>query len=75
MLTNGDQNSALAEPCTFLIGGFWILYLGHHLMSTDTLDIYRALGRHIYVEYNPLGATLGTSLDVHCRLSYLSSTR
>ena len=74
MLITCDQISALAEPCTFLIGGFWILYLGHHLMSTDTLDIYRALGRHIYVEYNPLGATLGTSLDVHCHISYLLST-
>ena len=74
MLTNGDQNSALAEPCTFLFDGLWMCHLGHHLMSTDTLDIYRALDRYIYVEYNPLDATLGTSLDVHCHISYLSST-
>ena len=40
-------------------------------MSIATLAIYRALGRHIYVEYDPLDVTLGTSLDVHRHVSYL----
>ena len=75
LLINRDQLSALAEICSLPVGGFWIFYLGHPPMSTDTLDVYRALGRRTCVEYNPLGATLGTSLDVHCRLSYLSSAR
>ena len=69
---------SISSPCWNLfapIGGFWMFYLGHPLMSTDTLTVYRALGRRTCVEYNPLGATLGTSLDVHCHLSYLSSTR
>ena len=52
-----------------------MFYLGHPLMSTDTLTVYRALGVRTCVEYNPLGATLGTSLDVHRHFSYLSSTR
>ena len=74
MLITRDQLPALAGPCTFLIGGSWILHLEHHLMSIDTLGIYRALGRPINVECNPLGATLGTSLDVHCHISYSLST-
>ena len=62
LLINCDQLSALAEVCSLLIGVF-------------CMDVYRALGRRTCVECNPLGATLGTSLDVHCHLSYLLSTR
>ena len=40
-------------------------------MYIATLVIYRALGRHVYVEYDPLDVTLGTSLDVHRHVSYL----
>ena len=39
-------------------------------MSNATLAIYRALGRHIYVEYDPLDVILVTSLDVHRHVSY-----
>ena len=39
-------------------------------MSIATLAIYRALGRHIYVEYDPLDVILGTSLDAHRHVSY-----
>ena len=39
-------------------------------MSIATLAIYRALGRHIYVEYGPLDVVLVTSLDVHRHVSY-----
>ena len=62
LLINFDQLSALAEVCSLLIGVF-------------CMDVYRALGRRTCVEYNPLGATFGTSLDIHRHFSYLSSTR
>ena len=39
-------------------------------MSIATLAIYRALGRHIYVEYDILDVVLVTSLDVHRLVSY-----
>ena len=39
-------------------------------MSIATLAIYRALGRHIYVEYASLAVILVTSLDVHRHVSY-----
>ena len=61
-LINFDQLSALAEACSPLIGVF-------------CMDVYRAMIRRTCVEYNLLGATFGTSLDIHRPFSYLSCTR
>ena len=44
--------------------------LGTSLDVFATLAIYRALGRHIYVEYAFLTVILVTSLDVHRHVSY-----
>ena len=41
------QFQHLPNPCTLFIGVSCILYLEHHLMSIDTLDIYWVRVRHV----------------------------